>query len=374
MKTIGILGGGQLGRMFIQESLNLGVEVHILDPDSNAPCRHLADQFTQGQLTDYETVTNFAQQVDILTIEIENVNTQALLDLEKSGKAVYPQPGIIQMIQDKRKQKVFYQENHLPSADFRLIENKKDVEKNADFLPAFQKLASGGYDGKGVQALDSLEDIDKAFDAPGLLEKKVSVDKEISVIVARNIHGKISTFPPVEMVFDPVLNLVDYLKAPADIADQLAKQARDLAIQLITKLDMIGILAIEMFLTPEGDLLINEIAPRPHNSGHHTIEANYTSQFAQHMRAVLGLPLGATNQHHLGAMVNLIGEPAYEGIARYQGIEEILKMDGIYVHLYGKKYTKPGRKMGHVTLIHTDSQTLMDNIRLVKEKLKVISD
>ena len=374
MKTIGILGGGQLGRMFIQESLNLGVEVHILDPDSNAPCRHLADQFMQGELTDYDVVMDFAQQVDILTIEIENVNTQALLDLEKSGKAVYPQPGIIQMIQDKRKQKVFYQENHLPSADFKLINNKKDIEKNADFLPAFQKLASGGYDGKGVQELASLNDLDKAFDAPGLLEKKVSFDKEISVIVARNIQGEISTFPPVEMVFDPVLNLVDYLKAPADISDQLAKQAQDLAIKLITKLDMIGILAIEMFLTPEGKLLINEIAPRPHNSGHHTIEANYTSQFAQHMRAILGLPLGSTNQHHLGAMVNLIGEPTYEGIAKYQGIEEVLKMDGVYIHLYGKKYTKPGRKMGHITLISTDNQTLMENTRLVKEKLKVISD
>ena len=374
MKTIGILGGGQLGRMFIQESLNLGVEVHILDPDPNAPCRHLADHFMLGELTDYEVVMDFAQQVDILTIEIENVNTKALLDLEKSGKAVYPQPGIIQMIQDKRKQKLFYQENHLPSAGFRLIENKKDVENQADFLPAFQKLASGGYDGKGVQELSSLKDLDKAFDAPGLLEKKVHVDKEVSVIVARNTQGEVSTFPPVEMVFDPVLNLVDYLKAPAVISDELAQQAQNLAIQLINKLDMVGILAIEMFLTPEGELLINEIAPRPHNSGHHTIEANYTSQFAQHMRAILGLPLGDTNQHHLGAMVNLIGEPGFDGVAKYQGIEDVLEMDGVYIHLYGKKYTKPGRKMGHVTLINTDNQLLMDNIRLVKEKLKVVSD
>ncbi|MDX2304941.1 MAG: 5-(carboxyamino)imidazole ribonucleotide synthase [Microscillaceae bacterium] len=374
MKKIGILGGGQLGRMFIQETLNLGIETHILDPDPQAPCRHLADRFVVGSLSDFDTVCEFAQQVDILTIEIENVNTEALFAIQNSGKKVFPQPKAIQIIQDKRKQKLFYQQNNIPTSAFRIVSGKTEIEKNLDFLPAFQKLASGGYDGRGVQRLDSAQDLTKAFDAPSVLEKYVDLEKEISVIAARSPSGQISTFPVVEMVFDPVLNLVDYLRVPAAIPENIKQQATQLAIKVIEKLEMIGILAIEMFLTTQGELLVNEAAPRPHNSGHHTIEANYTSQFAQHLRAILGLPLGSTQARvNSAAMVNLLGASGFEGRAYYKGLEEVLTLEGVFVHLYGKILTKPGRKMGHVTIIHENEQVLMQNIQKVKKTLSVIS-
>lgn len=374
MKKIGILGGGQLGRMFIQETLNLGIETHILDPDPQAPCRHLADRFVVGSLSDFDTVCEFAQQVDILTIEIENVNTEALFAIQNSGKKVFPQPKAIQIIQDKRKQKLFYQQNNIPTSAFRIVSGKAELEKNLDFLPAFQKLASGGYDGRGVQRLDSAQDLAKAFDAPSVLEKYVDLEKEISVIAARSPSGQISTFPVVEMVFDPILNLVDYLRVPAAIPENIKQQATQLATKVIEKLQMIGILAIEMFLTTQGELLVNEAAPRPHNSGHHTIEANYTSQFAQHLRAILGLPLGSTQARvNSAAMVNLLGASGFEGRAYYKGLEEVLTLEGVFVHLYGKILTKPGRKMGHVTIIHEDEQVLMQNIQKVKKTLSVIS-
>lgn len=370
--VVGILGGGQLGRMLIQSGIDFNIPFTVLDPDKTAPCSTLAP-FTHGKLTDYDTVMNFGKECDIITIEIENVNVRALYDLEKQGKKVYPEPKAIELIQDKRSQKTFYQENGIPTAEFILTENAADVQRRKDFLPAVNKLGKEGYDGRGVQVLRSEDDLSKAFDAPGLLEKLIDFDKEISVIVARNASGEIKTFPVVEMVFHPVQNLVEYLFAPAQIDPQVAAEADRVARDIIQKLDMTGLLAVEMFVTKDGKVLVNEIAPRPHNSGHQTIEANTTSQYEQHLRAILDLPLGDTSMIMPGAMVNLLGEPGYEGPARYEGFADVVRVPGIHVHLYGKKTTKPFRKMGHVTIVDRDLSTLKEKAEFVKNTLKVIS-
>lgn len=379
---LGILGGGQLGRMFIQNALNLNVEVHILDPDQYAPCRNIAETFTVGSLTDFETVYQFGKNLDMITIEIENVNVDALQKLADEGKQVFPQPNVIALIQDKGLQKQFYQKHQIPTASFELFENVVQIQEkylngalNFDTV-YFQKLRTGGYDGKGVLKIAKQEDLDKLFDAPSILEKGTAIEKEIAVILARNSKGEIAVFPIVEMVFDPQLNLVDYLFAPAQISSDLAQKVDELARQIITKLDMVGILAIEMFVTPEKEILVNEMAPRPHNSGHHTIEANFTSQFEQHLRAIFNLPLGDPSTRNLAAMVNLLGESDFEGEAKYAGLEEVLAMKDVYVHLYGKKTTKAGRKMGHITILneaHEAFEDLQVKINKVKNTLKVIS-
>ena len=370
---LGVLGGGQLGRMLIQEAVNINVNISVIDPDADAPCKHLVDNFTQGQLTDYQTVVNFGQGLDLITIEIENVNTDALVELEKQGVKVFPQPHIIKLIQDKRVQKQFYVDNGIPTADFVLIDHRSELEHYTDMLPAFLKLGKAGYDGRGVVSLKTKEDFIKAFDAPSLLEKRIDFAKEISVIVARSQNGEIAVFPVIEMVFDPKLNLVDYLIAPATISQDIENKAIDISKKVIEKLGMVGILAVELFVTKDGEVLVNEIAPRPHNSGHHTIEANFTSQYGQHLRAILGLPLGSTETRCKAAMVNLLGEEGFNGIATYEGLEEILKVGGIYPHLYGKKFTKPSRKMGHVTIIAENQENLIEKIEFVKRNVKVVA-
>ncbi len=367
---IGILGGGQLGRMLIQSGIDFNIRFAVLDPDPHAPCSSLAE-FSQGKLTDFDTVLKFGSACDIITIEIENVNTAALKELVKLGKKVYPQPEIIELIQDKRTQKTFYQENNIPTAEFLLVNNAADVVAKESFLPAVNKLGREGYDGRGVQIIRTKEDLPKAFDAPGLLERLVPFEKEIGVIVARNERGEVKCFPPVEMVFHPVQNLVEYLFAPAEISEKVLKNADAIARTVIEKLDLVGILAVEMFVTPEGTVLVNEIAPRPHNSGHQTIEANGTSQYEQHLRAILDLPLGDTNLILPSAMVNLLGEPGFEGLAQYKGIDEILQLPGVHVHLYGKRLTKPFRKMGHVTIVDPDIEQLKKKANFVKQTLKV---
>jgi 5-(carboxyamino)imidazole ribonucleotide synthase len=369
---LGVLGGGQLGRMLIQSGIDFNIQFATLDPDASAPCSTLAE-FHHGKLTDYKTVMEFGSSCDIITIEIENVNTKALKELSKLGKKVFPQPHIIELIQDKRLQKNFYNENKIPTAEFILTENAADVRQNAAFLPAVNKLGREGYDGRGVQIIRTEKDVDKAFDAPGLLEKLIDFDKEISVIVARNESGEIKTFPVVEMVFHPVHNLVEFLFAPAELSDEIAAQANAIAEKIITRLDMVGLLAVEMFVTKSGEVLVNEIAPRPHNSGHQTIEANVTSQYEQHLRSILNWPLGDTSLIMPGAMVNLLGEAGFSGPAKYQGLDKLLKMPGIHVHLYGKKITKPFRKMGHVTIVDRDVNNLKKKANFVKETLKVIS-
>lgn len=364
---LGVLGGGQLGRMLIQSGIDLNIEFNVLDPDVNAPCSQISN-FTCGKLTDFDTVIEFGEACDLITIEIENVNTSALKELAKKGKKVFPQPEVIELIQDKRLQKQFYKENGIPTADFILTEDKNIP---VSFLPAVHKLGKGGYDGQGVQVIRNADSLSKAFDKPGVLEKLIDFEKEIAVIVSRNERGEVMAFPSVEMVFHPEANLVEYLLSPAQISPATNKLALDLATKVITKLNMVGLLAVEMFVTRDGQVLVNEIAPRPHNSGHHTIEANATSQYEQHLRAILGLSPGKTDSLLPAAMVNLLGEEGYAGIANYSGLEEVLAIAGTHVHLYGKKMTKPFRKMGHVTIVDIDIDSLKKKINFVKKTLKV---
>ncbi len=369
--NIGVLGGGQLGRMMIQSAIDFNLNIHSLDPDANAPCKNIATSFTQGALTDYETVMAFGADKDLLTIEIENVNTQALKDLKAKGKKVFPQPEIVELIQNKLEQKKFYSANNIPTSPFWEVKDQTDVEALSDKLPFVNKLATGGYDGRGVQVIKNEEGLGKAFDAPGFVEELVDFEKELAVIVARNENGEMKTFPTVEMVFHPVHNLVEYLFSPAKISNEVEEAAQSLAKDVISKLDMVGLLAIEMFLTKDGRLLVNEVAPRTHNSGHQTIEGNVTSQFEQHIRAICNWPLGDTQTLRPSAMVNLLGADGYTGEAIYEGMNSVLAQEGVHVHLYGKKLTKPFRKMGHITVCDTDVARLEEKVNFVKTNLKV---
>jgi 5-(carboxyamino)imidazole ribonucleotide synthase len=371
-QQLGILGGGQLGRMLIQSATDFNIQLSVLDPDPQAPCSTIAS-FNTGKLTDYDTVMQFGKGCDILTIEIENVNTKALKDLVSKGKKVFPQPEIIELIQDKRTQKQFYQQHQIPTAEFILVNNREDVVKHKTFLPAVNKLGKEGYDGRGVQVLRTEADLVKAFDAPGLLEKFVDFEKEIAVLVARNERGDVITYPVVEMVFHPEKNLVEYLFAPASISQAIAGEADRIARHVITSLGMVGLLAVEMFVTRKGEVLVNEVAPRPHNSGHQTIEANITSQYEQHLRSIFNLPLGATDIVQPSAMVNLLGADGYQGPAVYEGLDKIMGVKGVHVHLYGKKVTKPFRKMGHVTIVDDSIDSLKQKVQFVQQTLKVIA-
>lgn len=372
-RKIGVLGGGQLGRMMIQSAIDFNLNISVLDPDPNAPCKNLVQDFQIGELTDYDTVYAFGQACDLITIEIEKVNTDALKALQSEGKQVFPQPEVIELIQDKRKQKVFYKANRIPTADFVLTENASEVATHADFLPAVNKLGKGGYDGRGVQIIHTSADFEKAFDAPGLLERLVPFEKELSVVVAKNEQGEVRTFPVVECSYHPTENLVEFLFSPAEIKPEIEEKARKLAEDIIDKLGMVGLLAVEMFLTKDGEVLVNEVAPRTHNSGHQTIEGNVTSQFEQHIRAIMDLPLGSTDLTRPSAMVNLLGEDGYTGHALYQGLDEVMRMADVHVHLYGKKETKPFRKMGHVTLGDQSVTALKQKAQQVKGTLKVIA-
>lgn len=370
---LGILGGGQLGRMLLQAGIDYNLHISVLDPSAEAPCRPYAHHFVQGSLTDYDTVYAFGKAVDVLTIEIENVNTDALLALQKEGKTVYPDPATIRMIQDKREQKQFFVKNDLPTAPFTLTQNAAEVQALVDKLPAVQKLGKAGYDGRGVQVLREAADLSKAFDAPGLVESFVPFEKEIALIVARNPQGEVRTFPLVEMVFHPEHNLVEYLMAPAQVSEEVADKARLIAERLVEKLAYVGLMAIEMFVEKEGSVIINEVAPRPHNSGHQTIKANATSQYEQHLRAILGLPLGDCAQLCPAAMVNLLGADGYTGQAIYDGIDAILAIEGVYPHIYGKAQTKPYRKMGHVTILGETHLALQEKVQKVRKSVQVIA-
>jgi 5-(carboxyamino)imidazole ribonucleotide synthase len=370
---LGILGGGQLGRMLIQACTNFDLHSSVLDKDANAPCSLLASSFKPGDITDFDTVYAFGKTVDMLTIEIENVNVGALKKLEEEGLTVYPQPAIIDIIKDKRRQKMFYREHGIPTADFVLVDNREAIKQHMDFLPAFNKLGTGGYDGGGVQRIRNAEDIEKGFDAPGLLETLVDFACEISVIAARNSKGEVSVFPAVECVFHPEHNLVDYLFAPSEVSPEIEEKAEKIARQVIESFGLVGLLAVEMFVTRDGEVLVNEVAPRPHNSGHQTINANITSQYEQHLRAILGLPLGATDIILPSAMVNLLGEAGYTGPAKYEGLDDLLAIEGASIFLYGKKETRPQRKMGHVTIVDENADALKRKVEEVKKVIKVIS-
>jgi len=363
---LGMVGGGQLGRMFIQDAINFDVQVHVLDPDPSAPCKQIAHSFIQGNLTDYDDLYQFGLDKDVLTVEIENVNIQALEELEKLGKKVFPQARVLKLVKDKGLQKQFYAENGIPTAEFHLISDKTQLNNHLTMLPFVQKLRTGGYDGKGVQTIRNTEDIERGFSDPSIVEKMIPFEKELSVIVARNEKGEMAVYPAVECEFSEEANLVEFLFSPAAISREIERKAEELAKEVILKLDMVGILAVEMFLTKEGDLLVNEIAPRPHNSGHHTIECNVTSQFEQHLRAVLNLPLGSTEIIQAGAMINLLGEKGFEGPVHYLGLENYIARSGVHPHLYGKAITKPFRKMGHVTITGKS----LDQVKILAHEVK----
>ncbi|NHA03976.1 5-(carboxyamino)imidazole ribonucleotide synthase [Mucilaginibacter sp. HC2] len=370
---LGILGGGQLGRMLIQQAINYNVTIKVLDPDREAPCRKLCDEFTIGSLSDYETVYNFGKNVDMITIEIEKVNVDALEQLEREGVMVYPQSRIIRLIQDKGLQKQFFKENGIPTADFQIISSAQQLQQSFIPFPYIQKLRKDGYDGKGVYKVVDESYLPGAFKEPSLIEKWIDFEKEIAVIVARNEKGDVSTFPLVEMEFNPQANLVEFLISPSTLPFEILERAEQIAKKIAESLKIVGILAVEMFLDKHGKILVNELAPRPHNSGHQTIEGNVVSQFEQHLRAIFNQPLGDTACLNNAIMVNILGEVGYEGPAIYQGIEKILKTPGVYVHLYGKALTKPFRKMGHVTIVDSDRKKAIEKARFVQQTLKVIS-
>jgi len=370
---LGILGGGQLGRMLIQAATNFNIHTTVLDRDNGAPCAEVASAFLAGDITDFDTVYRFGKGMDLITIEIENVNVDALAQLEAEGVTVYPQPAVINLIKDKRTQKQFYRNNNIPTADFVLVDDRDAIRQHLDFLPAFNKLGTGGYDGGGVQRLNSEADIDTAFDAPGLLEKFIDFDCEVSVIAARNANGEVSIFPAVECVFHPEHNLVDFLLAPASVAPEIEARAEAIARRVVEAFGIVGLLAVEMFVTKDGDVLVNEVAPRPHNSGHQTINANVTSQYEQHLRAIFGLPLGATAITKQSAMVNLLGADGFTGPAIYDGLETLLRIEGVSLFLYGKKETRPHRKMGHITIVDDELTHLRDKVEQVKKAIRVIA-
>ncbi|MEE1944393.1 5-(carboxyamino)imidazole ribonucleotide synthase [Pedobacter sp. KR3-3] len=370
---LGILGGGQLGRMLIQEAINYNLTTLVLDPDADAPCKNIANKFECGSITDFDTVYNFGKKADIITIEIEKVNIDALEQLEKEGKLVYPQSRVIRLIQDKGVQKQFFKENDIPTAPFQLVNSREEMSNSNFSFPYILKQRKDGYDGKGVMKINSQADLENAFEAPSLIEELVDFDKEIAVIVARNANGDMKTFPLVEMEFNAEANLVEFLISPSTYPDNIQQKAEKIAINIASALNITGILAVEMFVTKDSEILVNELAPRPHNSGHQTIEGNYVSQFEQHLRAIFNLPLGDTRSISNAVMINLLGEKGHEGVAKYDGLEKIMAIDGVYVHLYGKKYTKPFRKMGHVTVVDQNREHAIEKARYVQQTLKVVS-
>ncbi|RYE04975.1 MAG: 5-(carboxyamino)imidazole ribonucleotide synthase [Sphingobacteriaceae bacterium] len=370
---LGILGGGQLGRMLIQQAINYNVTIKVLDPDRNAPCKKLCDEFVVGPLNDYETVYNFGKQVDLLTIEIEKVNVDALAQLETEGVLVYPQSRIIRLIQDKGLQKQFFKENDIPTAAFKIISSAEELKDSPFAFPFIQKLRKDGYDGRGVYKVSDQTYLANAFTEPSLVEELIDFEKEIAVIVARNSLGEVKAFPMVEMEFNPEANLVEFLISPSLLSFEIQQKAQQIAVDIAEKLSITGLLAVEMFLDKQGNILVNELAPRPHNSGHQTIEGNVVSQFEQHLRAIFNQPLGNTSCLQHAVMVNILGEPEHAGPAVYECLEEVLKLEGVYVHLYGKALTKPMRKMGHVTVIDADREKAIEKARFVQKTLKVVS-
>lgn len=371
---VGILGGGQLGRMLVQEASRLDIDVVSLDKSNDFPVPDIWPHFQSGDFTQYNDVLNFGGTCDIITIEIESVNVDALKTLQSMGKKVFPQPEVLEIIADKGLQKQFYNKHGIPTANFELL-SKDDIKiyNQRKFKPFVQKLRKGGYDGKGVQIIRTEADLSNIWAEPSVAEELVELEKEISVIVCRDEMGNIVSYPVVEMEFHPTANLVEFLFSPSSIVDDINEQAQTIAKKIADKLGIVGLLAVEMFVDKNNRVLVNEIAPRPHNSGHHTIEACYTSQFEQHLRSICGLPLGSTNQILPAVMINLLGEEGYSGIAKYEGLEEALKIEGVYPHIYGKKETRPMRKMGHVTIIDKTLGGAVEKAKAVKKLIKVVA-
>jgi 5-(carboxyamino)imidazole ribonucleotide synthase len=376
-QKIGIIGGGQLGKMILNDTNKWSLNISIIDSNKNSPCKNLCNRFYVGDLLDYETVFNFGRQCDLITYEIEHINTQALFDLEKEGIIVYPKPETLKIIQDKNSQKEFYKRNDLPTADFSFYKNLNDLkiginEGKVEF-PCVWKKTKFGYDGFGVKILNSVKDLNDIMESEMIIEKLIPFEKEIAVIVARNSKGKIKNFEVVEMEFNEISNQVEFVISPSNLSEEIKNEAIKIAIETAEKFNLIGLLAVEMFLTKNNQILINEVAPRPHNSGHYTLDACNTSQFEQHIRAILGLELGDVSQKGNAIMLNLVGEENYFGKVIYSNLDDALNDDSSYVHIYGKEETRPNRKMGHITIICDNFEDAYRKAKNFKNTIKVKS-
>lgn len=374
---IGILGGGQLGKMLAIEAANWHLPIYILDQDQQFPAVPYATFFQAGDFKNFDDVVQFGKKVDILTIEIEQINVDALFYLENEGVKVYPKPSTVKVIQDKGLQKMFYQERDIPTAGFQLFNDGKEIKealksKQITF-PFVQKSRKDGYDGKGVVVVSNENEVINLLDCPSIIEERINIKTEISILVARSASGELIHYEPVEQHFNQEANLVSYLICPAELDKGILSKINEIASVIAIDLDLVGLLAIEFFLDENDDIFVNEVAPRPHNSGHHTQNSCETSQFEQHLRAILDLPLGSTRQHSIGAMVNIVGEPGYAGKTKYVGIEECMKIEGAHLHLYGKTETRPFRKMGHINIADKDRKKVLENIEKIKSTLRVIS-
>jgi 5-(carboxyamino)imidazole ribonucleotide synthase len=374
---LGILGGGQLGKMLLAETRKFDIQTYILDPSEEAPSRFGATAFYKGSLMDFDTVYKFGKLVNLLTIEIENVNLDALDKLEEEGLPVFPSPKTLRLIQNKGKQKDFYVENKIPTSKhlrfLDLNDLKKSLENDELEFPFVWKCAQFGYDGNGVKIVRSTLDLVNLPDVECIAEDMVPFKNELAVIVSRSVSGEVTTYPVVEMEFHPEANQVEYVICPARIDEKIAKKAIEVALKVSEKFNHVGLLAVEMFQTENDEILVNEVAPRPHNSGHHTIEASYTSQFENHLRAILNLPLGNCDSKVAGIMVNLVGEEGFSGQVVYENIEKIMAIDGVTPHIYGKRETRPFRKMGHVTIVNEDMEIARKIAEEVKNSIRVIS-
>lgn len=376
---LGILGGGQLGKMLLSETRKFDIQTYVLDPSQDSPCKIVCSKFFQGNLMDYETVYNFGKQVDILTFEIELVNLEALEKLENEGLKVFPSPKTLRLIQNKGIQKEFYVKNGIPTSKFELFRNLENLKSNINNqqsqikMPFVWKCTEFGYDGNGVKIIWSEKDLENLPNVECIVEEMIAFKNELSVIVVRNSSGEIRNYPVVEMEFHPEANQVEYVICPARIDAKVAQKVIDIALNTSDKFNHVGLLAVEMFQTQDDEILVNEVAPRPHNSGHHTIEASYTSQFENHLRAILNLPLGKTDSKVAGIMVNLVGEDGFSGPVIYENIDKIMAIDGVTPHIYGKKETRPFRKMGHVTIINEDMKIARKIAEEVKNSIRVIT-
>lgn len=374
---LGIIAGGQLGKMLIQEASKWDIITYVLDQDENCPARTIASHFVKGRNTDFEAVYQFGKMVDLLTYEIENINIDALKQLKSEGHKIIPDPEILELIQDKGQQKEFYQRNKIPTAPFKIYDDingiKKGIEEDEIKFPFVQKLRKGGYDGRGVAVILNEKALNNLLEGPSVIESKVNILKEIAVIAARNKKGEVKCYPVVEMIFDPNANLVDKLICPSTINAEQSEKATDIASEIIELLNMQGLLAVEFFIDTNGEVIVNEMAPRPHNSGHHSIESIITSQFEQHLRAIFNLPLGSTKLKLPAVMINILGAEGYDGPVMYEGLTESMQISGVKVHLYGKKITKPFRKMGHITVLSSTLNCALKKAEMVKQIIKVKS-
>lgn len=374
---IGILGGGQLGKMLYTPANKLDLDIHFMDSMLEGPVSKVAKHYHVGKITSFDDVINFGNTCDVVSIEIEKVNTEALKELEERDILVYPQASIIELIQDKGLQKDFYADRQLPTSDYKKYEHKKalleDVKNGTWSYPFVQKLRRDGYDGRGVKIIRNEEDIKHGFEQPFIVESMVPIEKELGVVTCRNAHGEIIVYDPVEMVFHPEQNILLYQLGPALIPQSVNEQAIKIARDLSEAFGIVGLLAVEMFWTQEGNILINEVAPRPHNSGHHTIEACYTSQYENHLRALTGRPFGSANTRSKSLLMNILGHPDFKGPVHYEGLNKILGIEGINVHLYGKTETKPFRKMGHINIVGESYDQLINHYNFINEHFRVIS-